>query len=251
MSEVLITLGIIGVVAAITLSVLTANYKKMVLKNQFKNSYSIIYNAFKKAEADLGYSPQCYYWDKSPYPSGFYSCVQRNDEGNCIKYETADGGPIPSDINGHFEECTLFKDVIIKNLNVVKACQGKAYPDCIPEYEGKDTLKKTENEDLSDYDINVAISGCSGWKKSNLLNKNFVYVLADGQILISFNESFNPSIFAVDINGKKGPNKWGHDIFEFRSSGTTLSSLKLSGGTCMPVEKGGISSVDMIINMGK
>ena len=45
LAEVLITLGIIGVVAAITLPTLIANYKNKVLLNQAKNSYSIISNA--------------------------------------------------------------------------------------------------------------------------------------------------------------------------------------------------------------
>jgi len=252
LAEVLITLGIIGVVAAITMPVITANVQKTVLKNQFKKSYAILANAFAKAEADLGYAPQCYYWDKSPYGAGFYSCVQRNEAGDCTKYETKDGNSLPADLNGHFEDCTIFKDAIVKNLNIVKECKGNAFANgCIPEYEGSDTLKKAQNEDLSDYDIGVATDGCSGWRKNNLLTKNFVYVLGDGQILISFNTTFNPSIFAVDVNGNKGPNKWGHDIFEFRSRGTIGGSPKLAGGGCMPVDKGGTYSSTMIINMGK
>ena len=38
LAEVLITLGIIGVVAAMTMPVLFANYQKLVLKNQFKKA---------------------------------------------------------------------------------------------------------------------------------------------------------------------------------------------------------------------
>ena len=55
LSEVLITLGIIGVVAAITLPTLIANYKNKVLLNQAKNSYSIISNAMIQAKSQNGY----------------------------------------------------------------------------------------------------------------------------------------------------------------------------------------------------
>lgn len=251
LAEVLITLGIIGVVAAITMPLLIKSYQKMVLKNQFKKTYSIMYNAFKKAEADLGYTPQCYYWDKNPYGPWNYHCVQENENGDCIKYADEHDKPLPADYNGRFGDCTVLKNELVKNLNIIKECNGNAYPSCIPEYEGNDTLIKSENENLSDSEIIAVTSGCKGWRKNDLLSKNFVYVLADGQILISYSTTFNPSIFAVDINGKKGPNKWGHDIFEFRPVGVIGSPLKLAGGGCMPVDKGGSYAKDMIINMSK
>ncbi len=54
LAEVLITLGIIGVVAAMTLPALIQNYQKMVVENQLKVSYSLISNAIKMAEAEYG-----------------------------------------------------------------------------------------------------------------------------------------------------------------------------------------------------
>ncbi len=45
LAEVLITLGIIGVVAAMTLPVVITNYKRHVLETQFKKAYSLIQNA--------------------------------------------------------------------------------------------------------------------------------------------------------------------------------------------------------------
>lgn len=52
LSEVLITLGIIGVVAAITLPTLIQNYQKTVWVNQLKESYSILSQGFQKMLAD-------------------------------------------------------------------------------------------------------------------------------------------------------------------------------------------------------
>jgi prepilin-type N-terminal cleavage/methylation domain-containing protein len=54
LAEVLITLGIIGVVAAITLPTLIQNYKKQVYVNQLKKSVSTIEQGLKKMIADEG-----------------------------------------------------------------------------------------------------------------------------------------------------------------------------------------------------
>ena len=42
LAEVLITLAIVGVVAAITVPTLVANYQQKALNNQFKKSYAFI-----------------------------------------------------------------------------------------------------------------------------------------------------------------------------------------------------------------
>lgn len=54
LAEVLITLGIIGVVCAMTIPTLVANYQKQVAINQLKTAYSIFTQAFKQAENDYG-----------------------------------------------------------------------------------------------------------------------------------------------------------------------------------------------------
>lgn len=50
LAEVLITLGIIGVVAAMTIPTLIANYQKKVLENQFKKGYSTLANIHLKLQ---------------------------------------------------------------------------------------------------------------------------------------------------------------------------------------------------------
>lgn len=54
LAEVLITLGVIGVVAAMTLPTVIANYQKKVLVTQLKKEVSVIENYFKKVVADEG-----------------------------------------------------------------------------------------------------------------------------------------------------------------------------------------------------
>ena len=54
LAEVLITLGIIGVVAVITLPILVQNYQKKVTVERLKQTYSILSQAIKMSEIDNG-----------------------------------------------------------------------------------------------------------------------------------------------------------------------------------------------------
>ena len=54
LAEVLITLGIIGIVAAMTMPVLVEKHKKQVFVTKIKYAYTIIANAFLSAKADYG-----------------------------------------------------------------------------------------------------------------------------------------------------------------------------------------------------
>ena len=54
LAEVLITLGVIGVVAAMTLPTLIFNYQKKVVANRLKQTYSLIYQSIEKSKAEYG-----------------------------------------------------------------------------------------------------------------------------------------------------------------------------------------------------
>lgn len=54
LAEVLITVGIIGVVAALTLPVVNANYQKHVMINRLKKTYSVLSQAFVMSELENG-----------------------------------------------------------------------------------------------------------------------------------------------------------------------------------------------------
>lgn len=60
LAETLITLGVIGVVAAMTLPKLIKDYEKLVIEAQLKKTYSDIENLIKRAEVDKG---NFEYWD--------------------------------------------------------------------------------------------------------------------------------------------------------------------------------------------
>ena len=54
LAEVLITLGIIGIVAAMTMPSLVANYQERVIVSQLKKVYSTLSQAIKMAESEYG-----------------------------------------------------------------------------------------------------------------------------------------------------------------------------------------------------
>ncbi len=65
LAEVLITLGIIGVVAAITIPTLINNYKKMHYVNKFKHTYSLLQQAIGMSQVENGPLDT---WDYSENP---------------------------------------------------------------------------------------------------------------------------------------------------------------------------------------
>ena len=54
LAEVLITLGVIGVVAAMTMPTLIKNYQKKVTVERLKSTYSLLYQAVRMSENDNG-----------------------------------------------------------------------------------------------------------------------------------------------------------------------------------------------------
>ena len=54
LAEVLITLGVIGVVAVLTIPAVISHYEKKVIEEGFKKTYSDLYNLIKRSEADNG-----------------------------------------------------------------------------------------------------------------------------------------------------------------------------------------------------
>ena len=250
LAEVLITLGVIGVVAALTMPSVMNNVQKMVLKNQFKKSYSVITNAINKTSYDLGYIPACYGWISSKYN---VVCSKKNAAGACIAYTTSDGSPLPSDTWGDTSECTVFYNQFIKEFNVIKTCNGNAYPECLPDYKGIDQINQSNyTTDPSDpnyvenYGELVTSGGCGGLKKRYIDNSK-AFVTNDGMIIFGY----SGYSMAVDVNGKKGPNKWGYDIFSLRMDVEGKGSPKIMRSECSTVDKGGSSATALIQNMSK
>lgn len=72
LAEVLITLGIIGIVAAMTLPTLINKHQKKVLKTAFITSYSLLGQAISKLKADTGLSSLYNYYVVYDEEKGYY-----------------------------------------------------------------------------------------------------------------------------------------------------------------------------------
>ena len=105
LAEVLITLGIIGVVAALTIPILISNYRKQVTETKLKQTYSILSNATSKLIAETGI----------PFSSYYVTTMHSNV---CPSTAT------------HLEECadSLYEDVIKSNNIKVINEYDHSYP---------------------------------------------------------------------------------------------------------------------------
>lgn len=171
LAEVLITLGVIGVVSAMTLGSIIHNYKVYVAKNQFKKVYATLSNGINLSLQEFGENANCYY--------------------------ISDGGASRGDCKDFFE------NYLYKNIKVAKICKGNAFEQgCVPDY--KETILKN-------------YGGCEGFSANNLKKWARVVLLNDGSIIFPYyyNSIYYP-IIGIDINGHKGPNIPGIDIFSLK-----------------------------------
>ena len=207
LAEVLITLVVIGVVAALTIPTAINNTKDQEFKSQFAKAYSTLSQAMYKTIMYDFY--------------GYVDCAYRYDaQNNTIDYS----------IGTPRSQCPAFYEAFAKNLNVQKICRGNSKADgCVPAY-------KSYNS-----------GSCGGFSQNGVDNINYSYVLADGQIINTYGAADMP-LFLIDINGHKGPNAYGKDLFSFNISRRTddVSTYFLGTQACGFPVSGGKTTENMI-----
>jgi hypothetical protein len=174
---VLITLGIIGIVAALTLPTLHKRFTKSVLKNQIKREKSLFAQNYKSTVEEIG----------SP---------------NSDNYED-------------------FNNTFLNKFKIARICNGNGLKDkCVPEYEG----------------LNVHPNMCPNFSDSKVYNTQKIYVTIEGVIIIPYELKWR-SLWLVDVNGMKGPNKAGWDLFTIIMDNVSDSYAKSipywSGAICI------------------
>ena len=194
LAEVLITLGIIGVVAAITLPTVIEKYQKQVVINKLKKNYTTIAQTLIIAQKDNGGMES---WDFSDFGN--------ISEGNAFAVV------LPQ----------VAKTYFVPYLDVLYDC-------------GIECKKVSD-----DYRF---LNG----QPFNQLNTILYYTvyLKDGSIVfISVNNDgvkmFN-LILRVDINGNKGPNTFGKDVFSYdlKTDGTNnIFKTKFSGPISTTIDR--------------
>ena len=209
LAEVLITLGIIGVVAALTIPTLISKFQEKALESQFKKTYSMLSQALQFTTYENGSEYKCYTQDR---------VTNRPDPNGGSQFE--------------YSECTKFHKSFFQNLKYVKVEFVNFHP------------YKTRQEVVAE----------GGTVSNNSCNFSFVantnkYYLQDGSIIYALTNSNNilqALYFVLDINGDKGPNKWGYDVFYLGPTKKYTGVLRIAETTCLICEKGGKSVEDIL-----
>ncbi|MBQ9246171.1 prepilin-type N-terminal cleavage/methylation domain-containing protein [bacterium] len=171
LAEVLITLVIIGMIAAMTVPTLIANYQKEETISRLKKVYSTLSQTTNRAIADNG-----------PIES----------------WEMIDG-------NGTWNGSKFFaENYLIPYLNVLQKCENNNIDRC------KFVANGLDNKKLSTSYV------------AELSDKNYRFYLNDGTFIsvwtyknlnVSGKNHKQYATIVFDINGQKGPNRLGRDIF--------------------------------------
>lgn len=175
LAEVLITLAVIGVVAAMTIPTMVANYQKTQYVTQLKKSYTVIQQALKQIMASEGVTQ----FDQTGLFDGTdYQNAARNDK---------------------------IDEIIRTNFKVVKSCKN-GDDSCQVAYKfinqgsgGNDfgsNYYKFYTTDGTLFGLNLGTSCPPNLLKTTKIKAVCGYV-------------------KVDINGVKNPNTMGRDFFEF------------------------------------
>ena len=225
MAEVLITLGIIGIIAAMTLPALINKYDLYVRQQQFKKAYATLSNALQRADFELGGYTRCHY-------------------------------PENSNLGFQNEDCSLLHSTLTSYFNKLKKCEGNALAGgCLPpdSYKSPESIFAANNPDMDEDETkDKYVRNCNGLSQNYLENISNAYLLNNGLLVIEYGDGQTP-IITADINGHKGPNKWGYDVFSFiirkKTSGLSLQGMET--GSCQPVEKGGYSARSFIDLMNR
>ncbi len=200
LAEVLITLGIIGVVAAITLPTLIANYKNKVLLNQAKNSYSKISNALLLVKTQNGYDSY----------ADFFRPNTTNDE---LMQELSKSLKMTKICNAYRGGCWTWKT----KYNKKTYCNGQTIYRDFHNYTSA-ILNDGSVIMLSNFnDTDKGNGGCvwfNSYPKRDS-NGNIIKDENGNDIIINSKETRCGEII-IDTNGAKKPNQIGADTWSLR-----------------------------------
>lgn len=210
LAEVLIVLGITGVVAALTIPTLIQKYKMRSFEVAFKKQYSVLNNAINYIQLNNNLS-ECY-----------VAVIN-------VIYQ----GKPASNYVGRNSDCVALKNELISNLKLTP----------INKYSGFTSVSKVRA------DGGVMINGSVDYGTALERSSNF-YLLPDGAVVMFPNSDssyFHNNLIFIDVNGAKGPNKWGYDVYCL----TLVSNngvLRLSDEYASIAEKGGKLPRTILLN---
>ncbi len=178
LAEVLITLGIIGIVAAMTLPALIQKNKRAELQNGLKTGYSLLQQALQRMNADNGYPviPANYPYRtfKNEFIKYFdnpIDCQWGGDQGTTASILCGSGDKIYDDGGNYSQEIQNIYKTYNKASNTISS---------VPLDDGQ-------------------------------------FVLKNGMLVMIENQNTGKIFISIDINSiTKKPNIWGQDLFTFQ-----------------------------------
>jgi len=187
LAELLLTISIIGVLAALTIPTLNIRVKDRENLTRFKAMYTRLVSALETVSIDR-----------------VYPCYITPPEGSAArtKYFNNLGDDVPAGRNekGKSNEgCRSDKTENAKGLMIemIRAMGDGRFIDMASGgsggYSGNISNYRNHLNELTDKQI------------------NYMYILKDSTVI--FQQSYNEPVFYIDTNGLKGPNMLGKDIF--------------------------------------
>lgn len=196
LAEVLITLGIIGVVAAMTLPSVVANFKNQVYVTSLRKGMSVMSLAFSKMQGDE--------------EAASVSMTSIFSEGLCAVRgrDTTDGFINENGCEERYGNPSVFQRIIPKYIKTVKTCVGS---DCDIKYKETWNLScnsngkcKLNNSSATPQKLQSISYFSFGTVTGFYSTDGIIYYLVPGADSI---------LVGVDTNGVKGPNEFGRDFF--------------------------------------
>jgi len=203
-AEILVTLIVIGVVAAMTLPGLVNFFRLKQLETQFKEMDARVQQALKMTAEEYGID------DFTKFDAYSYCGGASGDITNCRKN-------ILTEISDHF----------LSNFKIVNSCEDLK---CYSRYYDK----KYSYTDFAGYKGSLTPTQYYGFDRYNTPNYGF-YTLIDGSAITAMTFMYHSRgdsvTFTFDTNGpESGPNRYGYDIFIWTADSTwyPLCTTKLS-----------------------
>ena len=207
LAEVLITLGVIGIVAAITLPSVVGYYKTKELQTRFKKAYSVLWGVHQRMIQDY---------------DGVYNVF--------IQRDTNAGSSVDQSLVAKKYE---YIDAFSKYLDGARICDYQnAYLLC------------SSKSFLATY---KTYSGNKNAYLGPDVTKDRAIVLTDGMCIFFGSASSRNARIYVDTNGTaKGPNRLGFDLFAFDISNDDkiIFPKNIGGGSAGAYEDGTVGKVN-------
>ena len=192
LAETLITLGIIGVVAALTIPSLVSKYQKHVYYTQFRKAATVLENAINQYNFDHSCGGQCgssdswggcnnLCWFEAESSSDIFAADKLGEYMNVVQWITDD--------------------------NYEEVCEGyKKRPPAFS-YDGTERAV-SDTDDLDIYSCKNHVG--------SIYNKGYGFITNDGMLFNFATDYGVGNGHVVDINGpNNGPNTFGRDMFVF------------------------------------